>query len=84
MNDLVARISDAIQRQHDLILELQALKEEFNLTINHIKVEADRLQARYEPTSYIPTSSAHIVQLPQAPDLDDEFRIPTGIRPVSR
>ena len=80
MNDLIARMSDAIQRQHDLILELQALKEEFNLTINHIKVEADRLQARYEYQQ----PSAQVVHLPNAPDLDDEFRIPAGIRPTNR
>ena len=82
MNDLVARISDAIQRQHDLIEEMQHLREEFQLTINHIKVETERLQARYEYQTNQPLpASAHVIHMPTAPDLDDEFRIPAGIRP---
>ena len=84
MNDLMARLSDAIQRQHELIVELQTIKDEFNSTINHIKAETDRLQSKYEYAKEILPSQ--VVNLPRAATdlLDEEFHIPPSIRPAKR
>ena len=67
---LLLRIADAVQREHDLILELKGLAAEFSDHIDRMADMTDRLQRRL-----IIRPASNVVPLPEA-----EFELPHALR----
>jgi hypothetical protein len=45
--EILLRLADALQRQHDLISELRSIATEFDNTVNDIETKTNELQRRF-------------------------------------
>lgn len=82
MKPLMDRITDALQRQRDMIAELRELSDEFSNGVSRFEVISEDLQARLDRKD---TSKGKVVALPKV-EPDEDFRVPNALKdgPIKR